>query len=185
MTPLTLGDIAIGGGSPFVLIAGPVRHRERAARHRSAPASSRTSRARPACPSSSRRRTTRPTARRAARSAARARRRAARAGGDQSAIAAFRFSPTSTSRRRRRAAADVADVLQIPAFLCRQTDLLVAAAQDRTGRQHQEGSVPRARRREARGGEGRRTPATRASSSPSAARASAITISSSTCARFR
>jgi 2-dehydro-3-deoxyphosphooctonate aldolase (KDO 8-P synthase) len=31
-----------------------------------------------------------------------------------------------------RAAADVADVLQIPAFLCRQTDLLVAAA--RTGR---------------------------------------------------
>jgi 2-dehydro-3-deoxyphosphooctonate aldolase (KDO 8-P synthase) len=31
-----------------------------------------------------------------------------------------------------RAAADVADVLQIPAFLCRQTDLLVAAAQ--TGR---------------------------------------------------
>lgn len=30
------------------------------------------------------------------------------------------------------AAADVADVLQIPAFLCRQTDLLVAAA--RTGR---------------------------------------------------
>jgi 2-dehydro-3-deoxyphosphooctonate aldolase (KDO 8-P synthase) len=31
-----------------------------------------------------------------------------------------------------RAAADVADVLQIPAFLCRQTDLIVAAA--RTGR---------------------------------------------------
>ena len=30
------------------------------------------------------------------------------------------------------AAAEVADVLQIPAFLCRQTDLLVAAA--RTGR---------------------------------------------------
>ena len=29
-------------------------------------------------------------------------------------------------------AAEVADVLQIPAFLCRQTDLLVAAA--RTGR---------------------------------------------------
>ena len=30
------------------------------------------------------------------------------------------------------AAADVADVIQIPAFLCRQTDLLVAAA--KTGR---------------------------------------------------
>ena len=48
------------------------------------------------------------------------------------------------------AAADVADVLQIPAFLCRQTDLLVAAA--RTGRagEHQEGAVPRARRHASR-----------------------------------
>ena len=38
----------------------------------------------------------------------------------------------SRSRRRRAGAAEVADVLQIPAFLCRQTDLLVAAG--RTGR---------------------------------------------------
>ena len=38
--------------------------------------------------------------------------------------------------------AEVVDMLQIPAFLCRQTDLLVAAAQ--TGRvdQRQEGPVP-------------------------------------------
>ena len=40
------------------------------------------------------------------------------------------------------AVAEVVDILQIPAFLCRQTDLLVAAAQDRPGRQRQEGPVP-------------------------------------------
>jgi len=41
------------------------------------------------------------------------------------------------------AAAEVADMLQIPAFLCRQTDLIVAAV--KTGRcQHQEGTVSRA-----------------------------------------
>ena len=38
--------------------------------------------------------------------------------------------------------AEVVDVLQIPAFLCRQTDLLVAAARDRARRQRQEGAVP-------------------------------------------
>ena len=53
-------------------------------------------------------------------------------GRDQATRSACRSSPTSTSRRRPRAAAEVADVLQIPAFLSRQTDLLVAAA--RTGR---------------------------------------------------
>ena len=41
---------------------------------------------------------------------------------------ASRSSPTSTSRRRPAPAAEVADVLQIPAFLARQTDLIVAAA---------------------------------------------------------
>ena len=39
------------------------------------------------------------------------------------------------------AVAEVVDILQIPAFLCRQTDLLVAAAQDRPGRQCEEGPV--------------------------------------------
>ena len=34
------------------------------------------------------------------------------------------------------------DILQIPAFLSRQTDLLIAAARDRQGRQRQEGPVP-------------------------------------------
>ena len=49
-------------------------------------------------------------------------------------------------------AAEVADVLQIPAFLSRQTDLIVAAA--KTGaRQHQERSVSRSRRCPPRGGQ--------------------------------
>lgn len=39
-------------------------------------------------------------------------------------------------------AAPYVDILQIPAFLCRQTDLLVAAARHRTDGQHQERSVP-------------------------------------------
>ena len=42
------------------------------------------------------------------------------------------------------AAAEVADIIQIPAFLCRQTDLLVAAATTRPDRQREEGPVPRA-----------------------------------------
>ena len=37
--------------------------------------------------------------------------------------------------------AEVCDVLQIPAFLARQTDLLVAAAADRPGSERQEGAV--------------------------------------------
>ena len=37
-------------------------------------------------------------------------------------------SPTCTKRRSARRVAEIIDVLQIPAFLCRQTDLLVAAA---------------------------------------------------------
>src|SRR3989454_10648951 len=39
------------------------------------------------------------------------------------------------------AAAQVADVLQIPAFLCRQTDLLVAAGRGRGGRNGEQGQV--------------------------------------------
>ena len=70
---------------------------------------------------------------------------------------ASRSSPTSTRAGRPKPAAEVADVLQIPAFLCRQTDLLVAAARDRAGGEREEGPVPLAagdgqRRREARGG---------------------------------
>ena len=43
-------------------------------------------------------------------------------------------------------AGKVVDVLQIPAFLCRQTDLLIAAAQDRKSREREEGPVPLAER---------------------------------------
>ena len=50
--------------------------------------------------------------------------------------------------------AEVADVLQIPAFLSRQTDLLVAAATNGPRDQYQEGAVPRAGRHEARDREG-------------------------------
>ena len=50
--------------------------------------------------------------------------------------------------------AEVADVLQIPAFLSRQTDLHRRGRADRTGRQHQEGPVPRAARHAARDREG-------------------------------
>ena len=45
---------------------------------------------------------------------------------------ACRSSPTCTSQAQCAEVAEVVDVLQIPAFLCRQTDLLVAAA--KTGR---------------------------------------------------
>lgn len=39
-------------------------------------------------------------------------------------------------------AAEYVDVLQIPAFLCRQTDLLVAGGRDREDRQYKERTVP-------------------------------------------
>ena len=55
----------------------------------------------------------------------------AHSGGRQGARV-FRSSPISTSRAQAEPAAEVADILQIPAFLCRQTDLLMAAG--RTGR---------------------------------------------------
>ena len=50
----------------------------------------------------------------------------------QGDASACRCSPTSTTPSSARPSAESVDILQIPAFLCRQTDLLVAAAQ--TGR---------------------------------------------------
>ena len=50
--------------------------------------------------------------------------------------------------------AEAVDILQIPAFLCRQTDLLVAAARDRGGGECEEGPVPRALGHGACGGQG-------------------------------
>ena len=83
------------------------------------------------------------------------------------------------------AVAEVADILQIPAFLSRQTDLLVAAAA--TGRvvNIKKGQFLAPARHAARRSRRCATPATPASSSPSAASPSATTTSSSTCARSR
>ena len=82
-------------------------------------------------------------------------------------------------------AAEVADVLQIPAFLCRQTDLLLAAAATGRAVNIKKGQFLAPARHAPRGREGRPAPATSGSSSPSAARPSATTTSSSTCARSR
>ena len=65
-------------------------------------------------------------------SRSRARRRPARARPRSRSAPACRSSPTSTRPARPRRPPTVADILQIPAFLSRQTDLLVAAA--KTGR---------------------------------------------------
>ena len=54
------------------------------------------------------------------------------------------------------AVAAVVDVLQTPAFLCRQTDFIRAVAQSRQAGEHQEGPVPRAARHEERDRQGAR-----------------------------
>ena len=82
-------------------------------------------------------------------------------------------------------AAAVADVLQIPAFLSRQTDLIVAAAKTGRAVNIKKGQflAPRDMRHAVDEGRPRRGTAT--SSSPSAASHSATTTSSSTCGPFR
>ncbi len=85
------------------------------------------------------------------------------------------------------AVAAVVDVLQTPAFLCRQTDFIRAVATSRQAGQHQEGPVSRAGRHEERGRQGARGAADAATTSwcASAAPRSATTTSSPTCARLR
>ena len=131
MTPLTLGDITIGGGSPFVLIAGPCVIESEA--HALDLAGRLAEIAR---------RTRVPFIFKA--SYDKANRTSGRSfrgpGLDEGlrvlAVIKARYNlPILTDIHEpshAAAAADVADVLQIPAFLCRQTDLLVAAA--KTGR---------------------------------------------------
>jgi 2-dehydro-3-deoxyphosphooctonate aldolase (KDO 8-P synthase) len=131
VTPITLGDISIGGGSPFVLIAGPcVIESEQ---HAVDLAGSLIEIAR---------RTRVPFIFKASYDKAnRTSGRSFRGPGLDEGLRVLagiksRFAvPILTDIHEvshARAAGDVADVLQIPAFLCRQTDLLVAAA--RTGR---------------------------------------------------
>jgi len=131
VTPLTLGDITIGGGSPFVLIAGPCVIESEA--HALDLAGRLAEIAR---------RTRVPFIFKA--SYDKANRTSGRSfrgpGLDEGlrvlAVIKARYNlPILTDIHEpshAAAAADVADVLQIPAFLCRQTDLLVAAA--KTGR---------------------------------------------------
>jgi 2-dehydro-3-deoxyphosphooctonate aldolase (KDO 8-P synthase) len=131
VTPITLGDFAVGGGAPLVLIAGPcVIESEQHARDV------------------------------AAQLVETARRlgvpyvfKASYDKANRTSLGSFRGPGLDEGLRvlagikstfgvpiltdihepaQARAAADVADILQIPAFLSRQTDLLVAAAQ--TGR---------------------------------------------------
>ena len=131
VSPITLGDITIGGGSPFVLIAGPcvIESEQHAtdlagrlvdiARRAGTPFIFKASYDK----------------------ANRTSGRSFRGPGLDEGLRVLagiksRFGvPVLTDIHEpahARPAADVADVLQIPAFLCRQTDLLVAAA--RTGR---------------------------------------------------
>ena len=131
VTPLRLGDIAIGGGSPFVLIAGPCVIESEA--HALDVAGRLVEIAR---------RTRVPFIFKA--SYDKANRTSGRSfrgpGLDEGLRVLARFKshydvPILTDIHEpshAAAAAGVADVLQIPAFLCRQTDLLVAAA--KTGR---------------------------------------------------
>ena len=78
--------------------------------------------------SSSSPRSTRPTARRRARRAARASTRGSRSSREVGASSASPVVTDIHEPSQAAAVAEVVDVLQIPAFLCRQTDLLVAAA---------------------------------------------------------
>ena len=119
-----------------------LRHRERGAgaRHRRAAAGDH--RARSASPTSSRPPSTRPTAPRGKlpRPGHRAGPEDPRRGAARSS--ACRCSPTCTKTRRMAEVAAVVDVLQTPAFLCRQTNFIVNAALAGQARQHQEGPVP-------------------------------------------
>jgi 2-dehydro-3-deoxyphosphooctonate aldolase (KDO 8-P synthase) len=131
VNPLTLGDIAIGGGSPFVLIAGPcVIESEQHASDLAGQIADIARRARV------------PFIFKA--SYDKANRTSGRSFRGPGLDEGLRVLAAIKSRWRvpiltdihepaqAAAAADVADVLQIPAFLCRQTDLLIAAA--KTGR---------------------------------------------------
>ncbi len=79
--------------------------------------------------------------------------------------------------------AKAVDVLQIPAFLSRQTDLLVAAAQTGRADQREEGPVHGPVGHEERRQQAGRNPAAATCSCASAASPSATTRSSPTCAR--
>jgi 2-dehydro-3-deoxyphosphooctonate aldolase (KDO 8-P synthase) len=131
MKPVQIGDIAIGGGSPLALIAGPcVIEGEAHARSLAGALAEITRRLNvPFIFKASFDKANRTSGKsfRGPGLAEGLRVLAAIKAGAGVAILTDIHEPAQAA-----AAADVADVLQIPAFLCRQTDLLVAAA--RTGR---------------------------------------------------
>jgi len=131
MKPVQIGDIAIGGGSPLALIAGPcVIEGEAHARSIAGALAEITRRLNvPFIFKASFDKANRTSGKsfRGPGLAEGLRVLAAIKAGTGVAILTDIHEPAQAA-----AAADVADVLQIPAFLCRQTDLLVAAA--RTGR---------------------------------------------------
>ena len=98
---------------------------------------------------------------------------------------ACRCSPTSTSREQIAAVAAVVDVLQTPAFLCRQTDFILAVAAAGKPVNLKKGQFLSPLGDAARGGEGARAPAIPTCWSPSAASPSATTTWCPTCARCR
>ena len=125
-------EVAVGRAHrrrrPFVFIGGTVRDREprHALRHAAA---LRDITAASACRSSTSRPSTRPTARRC--SSYRGPGLDAGPGDPRrgaSARSACRWSPTCTRREQAARVAEVVDLLQTPAFLCRQTDFLLAVA---------------------------------------------------------
>jgi 2-dehydro-3-deoxyphosphooctonate aldolase (KDO 8-P synthase) len=131
MTPVQIGDVAIGGGSPLALLAGPcVIESEAHARSIAGALAEITRRLNvPFIFKASFDKANRTSGKsfRGPGLAEGLRVLAAIKAGTGVAILTDIHEPAQAA-----AAADVADVLQIPAFLCRQTDLLVAAA--RTGR---------------------------------------------------
>ena len=133
----------VGLDRPFFLIAGPCVVESRAAADRRRRAAEGDHCARSACRSSSSRPTTRPTAARAQVVPR------ARHGGGPRILAEVqaadrRAGADRRARRGRRSTtvAAVVDVLQTPAFLCRQTDFIHARRARRQAGQHQEGPVP-------------------------------------------
>jgi 2-dehydro-3-deoxyphosphooctonate aldolase (KDO 8-P synthase) len=131
VTPFQIGEIPIGGGSPFVFIGGPcVIESERHATDLAAELADLTARLHvPFIFKAS--------YDKANRTSGKSFRGPGRTEGLRilASIKARLHVPVLTDIHEpshAAAAADVADVLQIPAFLCRQTDLLVAAA--KTGR---------------------------------------------------
>jgi 2-dehydro-3-deoxyphosphooctonate aldolase (KDO 8-P synthase) len=131
MKPVQIGDVAIGGGSPLALLAGPCVIESEAHARSIAGALAEITR-RLSVPfifkaSFDKANRTSGKSFRGPGLAEGLRILAAIKAGTGVAILTDVHEPAQAA-----AAADVADVLQIPAFLCRQTDLLVAAA--RTGR---------------------------------------------------